>query len=298
MRIRFAAAVSIGVATAATAAAAMIATGPAAGHGTLTNPVSRIYGCYLEGPEHPTSAACQYAVAVGGTQPLYDWNEINLANANGQSKSIIPDGRLCSAGRDKYAAFDAPRTDWATTTLPTSGSYTFKFRATAPHVGTFEFYATKQGYNPSLALKWSDLDATPFLRVTNPTVSNGYYTMTGNLPTGRTGRHLIYIIWQRSDSPEAFYSCSDVIFGSAPPTSASPTSSPSRTASPSASPTRSASASPSPTATGSYPAWAPNTWYAIGARVSYGGKNYECIQAHTSLTGWEPPNVPALWKAL
>ncbi|MEV1204939.1 fibronectin type III domain-containing protein, partial [Microbispora rosea] len=24
--------------------------------------------------------------------------------------------------------------------------------------------------------------------------------------------------------------------------------------------------------------------------------DYECIQAHTSLTGWEPPNVPALWK--
>ncbi|RGA05723.1 chitinase [Microbispora triticiradicis] len=47
-----------------------------------------------------------------------------------------------------------------------------------------------------------------------------------------------------------------------------------------------------------YAAWAPNTWYAVGARVTYGGKDYECIQAHTSLTGWEPPNVPALWKLL
>ncbi|MBX6383774.1 MAG: fibronectin type III domain-containing protein [Microbispora sp.] len=47
-----------------------------------------------------------------------------------------------------------------------------------------------------------------------------------------------------------------------------------------------------------YPAWAPNTWYAVGARVTYNGVDYECIQAHTSLTGWEPPNVPALWKPL
>ncbi|WP_370023130.1 glycosyl hydrolase family 18 protein [Planotetraspora sp. GP83] len=45
-----------------------------------------------------------------------------------------------------------------------------------------------------------------------------------------------------------------------------------------------------------YAAWAPNTSYAIGARVTYNGADYECIQAHTSLTGWEPPNVPALWK--
>jgi chitinase len=45
-------------------------------------------------------------------------------------------------------------------------------------------------------------------------------------------------------------------------------------------------------------AWAPNTAYAVGAQVTYGGRLYQCIQAHTSLTGWEPPNVPALWKDL
>ncbi|GGK76604.1 chitinase [Sphaerisporangium melleum] len=42
-------------------------------------------------------------------------------------------------------------------------------------------------------------------------------------------------------------------------------------------------------------AWAPNTWYAVGAIVTYQGVDYRCIQAHTSLVGWEPPNVPALW---
>ncbi|GAA0409941.1 hypothetical protein GCM10009530_72990 [Microbispora corallina] len=58
----------------------------------------------------------------------------------------------------------------------------------------------------------------------------------------------------------------------------------------------SASAAPAGLVMLAYPAWAPNTWYAIGARVTYNGVDYECIQAHTSLTGWEPPNVPALWK--
>jgi chitinase len=42
--------------------------------------------------------------------------------------------------------------------------------------------------------------------------------------------------------------------------------------------------------------WAPWTAYAAGARVTYNGVEYECVQAHTSQPGWEPPNVPALWK--
>jgi|GEM_PF-2065778 len=44
------------------------------------------------------------------------------------------------------------------------------------------------------------------------------------------------------------------------------------------------------------PAWAPNVAYAVGARVSYGGKSYQCRQSHTSLVGWEPSAVPALWE--
>lgn len=45
----------------------------------------------------------------------------------------------------------------------------------------------------------------------------------------------------------------------------------------------------------------PTTWvtqksYAAGDVVVYSGKNYVCLQPHTSLAGWEPPNVPALWR--
>jgi len=42
-------------------------------------------------------------------------------------------------------------------------------------------------------------------------------------------------------------------------------------------------------------AWKPNTFYAVGALVTYNGSTYSCRQAHTTLTGWEPPIVPALW---
>ncbi|MEV7231015.1 MULTISPECIES: carbohydrate-binding protein [Polymorphospora] len=30
----------------------------------------------------------------------------------------------------------------------------------------------------------------------------------------------------------------------------------------------------------------------------YKGVSYRCLQGHTALVGWEPPNVPALWQRL
>ncbi|MAT51131.1 MAG: hypothetical protein CMK32_08110 [Porticoccaceae bacterium] len=44
--------------------------------------------------------------------------------------------------------------------------------------------------------------------------------------------------------------------------------------------------------------WAPNTSYVIGDERTYNGTTYRCIQAHTSIVGWQPPNVPALWQAV
>jgi len=82
------------------------------------------------------------------------------------------------------------------------------------------------------------------------------------------------------------------IFNSAVVGSPSPT----RTTSPSPTPTR--TASPSPTPTGAFPAWVVNHAYRVGDRVSYGGHNYQCLQAHTSQSDWTPPAVPALWQFL
>jgi mannan endo-1,4-beta-mannosidase len=71
------------------------------------------------------------------------------------------------------------------------------------------------------------------------------------------------------------------------------------TASPTAGARATATARPRATPTsGGTPAWTTGTSYAPGARVTYAGIAYECLQAHTSQAGWEPPNVPALWKRL
>jgi chitinase len=44
--------------------------------------------------------------------------------------------------------------------------------------------------------------------------------------------------------------------------------------------------------------WVANHAYKVGDVVTYAGVSYRCLQSHTSLVGWEPPNVPALWQRL
>jgi chitinase len=58
-----------------------------------------------------------------------------------------------------------------------------------------------------------------------------------------------------------------------------------------------------PTTPPSTPPGTGTTWvayhaYHVGDVVTYNGVSYRCLQAHTSLPGWEPPNVPALWQRL
>jgi chitin-binding protein len=189
-----------------------LAAAPASAHGSMGDPVSRVSQCYAEGPESPKSEACKAAVAAGGTQALYDWNGIRIGDANGQHQALIPDGKLCSANNEAFKGLDLARADWPATSV-SSGSYTFKYRVTAPHKGTFKVYITKPGYDPAQPLAWDDLDLdNPVATATDPAAAGGYYTFSGSLPE-RSGKQLLYAVWQRSDSPEAFYSCSDVTFG-------------------------------------------------------------------------------------
>lgn len=47
-----------------------------------------------------------------------------------------------------------------------------------------------------------------------------------------------------------------------------------------------------------YPEWAADVDYSTGYKVQHGGKLWRCLQAHTSQTGWEPENAPALWTEI
>ncbi|MBB4915357.1 M4 family metallopeptidase [Streptosporangium saharense] len=44
--------------------------------------------------------------------------------------------------------------------------------------------------------------------------------------------------------------------------------------------------------------WQEWKQYTAGDVVTYNGVSYRCLQSHTSLPGWDPPNVPALWQRI
>jgi uncharacterized repeat protein (TIGR01451 family) len=210
-------------------------------HGALTSPASRTYACFQDGTGGsgggqiiPKNPACADAVAAGGTQPLYDWYGVLRSNGAGQTRGFIPDGKLCSGGFDKYAAYDAPRADWPATNVTAGAQMDLVYGAWVPHPGSFKFYVTRDGYDPTQPLTWDDLGEPFAVFDPQPALANGAYTMRVTLPQ-RTGRHILYAVWWRSDSLETFYGCSDVVFGGGSTASPTPTPTGSVTPSPTAS---------------------------------------------------------------
>lgn len=202
-------------------------------HGSMHTPNSRVYHCrFNDNPENPQDPACAAAVALAGDpQFLYDWAGIRQGAANGQHQAVVPDGELCSGGGAEYAGLDLLRDDWTATSIEpdADGNFEFIYLASAPHsTEDMLFYITPQGWDPASPLTWEALDfvdepgnpndpVDPFCRLTSVTLETlggvgEVYRMVCPLPR-RTGRHTIYHVWQRDDSPEAFYACVDVLMG-------------------------------------------------------------------------------------
>ncbi|MEU2273075.1 lytic polysaccharide monooxygenase [Streptomyces olindensis] len=187
------------------------AAGPARAHGAPTDPVSRVVSCSPKGGDRAGSAACRAAVAANGA-PFTAWDNLRVANVDGRDRQTIPDGRLCSGGLPAYRGLDLARADWPATEVAPGARLTLRYVSTIPHTGTFRMYLTKPGYDPAGPLTWADLPEEPFAEVTDPALTDGAYRMEATLPSDRTGRHVLYTVWQNSSTPDTYYSCSDVVF--------------------------------------------------------------------------------------
>ena len=205
-------------------AATLLVAPTASAHGAPIIPGSRTYLCWVDGLRNtgeiiPHNPACAAAIAQSGPTPLYNWFGVLRSDAGGRTVGFIPDGKLCSGNATvfNFSGFDQAHPDWPLTHLTAGASIQFRYNNWADHPGTFYVHITRDGWNPNQPLRWSDLEE-PFLEITNPPSTGGpgsadnYYFWTGNLPSGKTGRHIIYMRWVRSDSQENFFSCSDVVF--------------------------------------------------------------------------------------
>ncbi len=206
-------------------AGALITAVPASAHGAMMVPGSRTYLCWKDGLSPtgqivPHNPACAAAIAQSGTTSLYNWFAVLRSDGAGRTRGFIPDGKLCSGGAVVYdfSGYDLARDDWPVTHLTSGADIEFRYNKWAAHPGTFRTYITKDTWSPTRPLSWDDLEDQPFYSATDPPSvgspgsEDAYYHWNARLPSGKSGRHIIYTVWQRSDSNETFYGCSDVVF--------------------------------------------------------------------------------------
>ncbi|GIJ20334.1 lytic polysaccharide monooxygenase auxiliary activity family 9 protein [Micromonospora lutea] len=220
---------------------------PASAHGSVANPVSRNYGCWqrwggdFQNPRMATEDPMCWQAWQTDTNAMWNWNGLYREGVAGNHQAAIPNGQLCSGGRTengRYRAMDVPGA-WRTTSV--ASSFRLKFYDQASHGADYiRVYATRQGYDAlTTPLAWSHLELVGQIGNTpasqwRPETGGVSVEIPVNAP-GRTGRHVIYTIWQASHSDQSYYICSDVQFGGGstpPPTTPPPTTPPPTTAPP------------------------------------------------------------------
>jgi chitin-binding protein len=185
-----------------------------------------------------------------------------------QSVEAPKGSTLCNGGGSRFAVLNDNSKNWPAASV--GQTVTFNWVITARHAtATWEYFI-----GGTLLASFDDGGAQPGSTKSHTVGMKGF-----------TGRQTMLARWNIADTANAFYSCVDLNIGGGGSTTA-PTTPP--TTAPTTAPT-------TPPAGGS---WAAGTAYRVGDVVTYGGRSYRCIQAHTALPGWEPPNVPALWALI
>ncbi len=232
-----------------------VLSGPASAHGSVIDPATRNYGCWqrwgsdFQNPAMATQDPMCWQAWQANPQTMWQWNGLYRNEVGGNPQAVIPDGQLCSAGHTQGGLYNSLDTVGAWKTTPISNNFRIKLFDQASHGADYiKVYVTKQGFNSATQpLGWGDLDLVGQIGNTPAsqwTKDNGGVSIqvAGSAP-GRTGRHIVFTLWQASHMDQGYYLCSDVDFGggpTTPPTSAPPTSMPPTSAPPTSMPPTSA----------------------------------------------------------
>ena len=203
------------------AVAGVVPAQPALAHGATTQPISRTAACTpgqqglgrrrVQGrARRPTAGRSATSTTCG------------CPGVAGRDKQLIPDGNLCSGDLPDFAGLDLARADWPATRVTAGQTLAIRYATTIPHQGKFRVYLTKAGYDPEKPLGWDDLSAKPIITATDPPVRDGAYRFSGKLPADRSGRHVLYVVWETTSTPDTYYSCSDLIVKAAAVAAAPP----------------------------------------------------------------------------
>ena len=188
----------------------------ASAHGGIVNPAFRAYSCWERwGDDHLNPAMEEedpmcWQAWQADPNAMWNWNGLYRNGVGGNFQAAIPDGQLCSGGgaeSGRYKALDAVG-PWHTTDVSTN--FTMELYDQASHGADFFLvYVTKQGFDPTTQpLTWNDLE---LVKETGSYAPAEHISFDVSAP-GRSGRHIVYTIWQASHMDQSYYLCSDVNF--------------------------------------------------------------------------------------
>jgi predicted carbohydrate-binding protein with CBM5 and CBM33 domain len=197
-------------------------------HGSTIDPASRQYSCWkrwgsdFQNPAMATEDPMCWQAWQRDTNAMWNWNGLYREGVAGNHQGALPDGQLCSGGltsTGRYAAMDVPG-EWHAVEVP--NNFTVTVHDQALHgADYYRIYVTRQGFDPTTdQLRWADLSLVAETGVIPPgegtpsddPVLNGVSVSIDVSAPGRTGRHIVFMIWQASHFDQTFYGCSDVTF--------------------------------------------------------------------------------------
>nr|WP_238161745.1 lytic polysaccharide monooxygenase [Micromonospora endolithica] len=224
---------------------------PVAAHGSVVDPASRNYGCWqrwgsdFQNPRMATEDPMCWQAWQANSNAMWNWNGLYREGLAGNHQGGIPNGQLCSGGRAEGGRYDSLDAIGAWRTTPVANSFRVRLFDGASHGADYiRVYATRQGFDAlTEPLGWDDLELVGQIGNTpasqwRPDTNGVSIDIPANAP-GRSGRHIVYTIWQASHSDQSYYLCSDVTFGGGstpPPTTPPPTTPPPVTPPPSTPP--------------------------------------------------------------
>ncbi|MFF2138499.1 lytic polysaccharide monooxygenase [Streptomyces sp. NPDC058193] len=190
--------------------------GTAHAHGSVVDPASRNYGCWLRwGDDFQNPAMEQedpmcWQAWQADPNAMWNWNGLYRNGSGGDFPAAVPDGQLCSGGRTEGGRYDALDAVGGWRTTDVTADFTVKLYDQASHgADYFQVYVTREGFDPATEpLTWSDLQLV---------AETGSYAPSQNyeIPvttSGLGGRHVVYTIWQASHMDQTYFLCSDVNF--------------------------------------------------------------------------------------
>ncbi|TNH31804.1 lytic polysaccharide monooxygenase, partial [Micromonospora orduensis] len=197
----------------------------ASAHGSVVDPPSRNYSCWqrwgsdFQNPRMATEDPMCWQAWQADPAAMWNWNGLFREGVGGNHQAAVPDGQLCSGGRTQSPRYNALDTVGAWKTTAVSNNFRLRFFDQASHGADYiRVYVTKQGFNSATQpLGWGNLELAG--QIGNTPASQWNQDTGGvsiQIPVsapGRTGRHIVYTVWQASHLDQSYYLCSDVDFG-------------------------------------------------------------------------------------